>query len=44
WGGYIPTAEEYPRGGYEVETTPFAPEAAQTLIEATVALLEELRS
>jgi hypothetical protein len=43
WAGYIPTAEEYPRGGYEVETTPFAPEAAQTLIDATVALLEELR-
>ncbi len=42
WAGYIPTAEEYPRGGYEVETTPFAPEAAQTLVDATVELLKEL--
>jgi hypothetical protein len=40
--GYIPTAEEYPAGGYEVETTPFAPEAAKVLVSAVVAALGEL--
>jgi len=41
WGGYIPTAEEYPNGGYEVETSPFAPEAAARLVDGTVAALRE---
>ena len=41
WGGYIPTAEEYPRGGYEVETSPFAPEAAARLVEGTLGALRE---
>ena len=39
WGGYIPTAEEYPRGGYEVDTSPFAPEAAARLVDGTIAAL-----
>jgi hypothetical protein len=39
WGGYIPIAEEYPRGGYEVETSPFAPEAAARLVDGTIAAL-----
>jgi len=39
WSGYIPTAEEYPRGGYEVETSPFAPEAAGRVVDGTVAAL-----
>jgi len=39
WGGYIPTAEEYPRGGYEVETSPFAPEAAARVVDGTLAAL-----
>jgi hypothetical protein len=42
WAGYIPTAEAYPQGGYEVDTTPFAPEAAAILVEAAVAALTEL--
>ena len=42
WLGYIPVPEEYPRGGYEVETSPFAPEAAGRVVEGTVAALQEL--
>jgi hypothetical protein len=41
WAGYIPIAEAYPQGGYEVDTTPFAPNAAAILVEATVAALAE---
>lgn len=39
---YIPTADAYPLGGYEVEITPFAPEAAAMVVEGSVGLLEEL--
>jgi hypothetical protein len=42
WAGYIPTAEEYPKQGYEVDTSPFSPDAAGVLIEETVAALETL--
>jgi hypothetical protein len=41
WGGYIPIADEYPRGGYEVETSPFAPDAAARVVDGTVAALQE---
>jgi hypothetical protein len=41
WSGYIPTPEEYPHGGYEVETSPFTPEAAGVVIDGTVAALNE---
>jgi neutral ceramidase len=41
WSGYIPTAEEYPRGGYEVDTSPFTPEAAARVIEDTAAALRD---
>ncbi len=41
WAGYIPIAEEYPRGGYEVDTTPFAPEAAARVVDGTLAALRE---
>ena len=41
WSGYIPTAEEYPRRGYEVETSPYRPEAAAQLAEQTIAALRE---
>ncbi|MCC6792524.1 MAG: neutral/alkaline non-lysosomal ceramidase N-terminal domain-containing protein [Thermomicrobiales bacterium] len=40
WAGYIPTADAYPIGGYEVDITPFDPVAATEMIEAAVALLE----
>lgn len=42
WAGYIPTAEEYAGRGYEVETSPFAPEAAGQLIAETLAAIKEL--
>jgi len=39
WSGYIPVPEEYPRGGYEVETSPFTPEAAGRVVEGVLAAL-----
>ncbi len=41
---YIPTADAYPFGGYEVEITPFAPEAAAMVVEGSLALLRDLAS
>lgn len=40
---YLPTADAYSEGGYEVDVTPFAPAAADRLIDAVVATLEELQ-
>jgi neutral ceramidase len=40
--GYLPVAEAYPEGGYEVWVTPFAPEAAALVVENGHALLAEL--
>lgn len=42
WAGYIPTADSYPKLGYEVETSPFAPEAAEKMVTETLAALREL--
>jgi len=42
WAGYIPIADAYPDGGYEVDITPFAPSAANILVESTLAALNEL--
>ncbi len=42
WLAYIPTAEEYPKKGYEVDTTPFAPEAAGMLVDEASRLLAEI--
>ncbi|MCP5120486.1 MAG: hypothetical protein GY953_57565 [bacterium] len=42
-GDYLPTADEYAHGGYEVERTPYAPGADQLVIDAASALLEQLR-
>jgi hypothetical protein len=42
--GYLPVASAYPEGGYEIWVTPFAPEAAELVVEASLALLEQLRS
>jgi len=39
--GYIPTAEEHLRGGYEVEASPFAPDAAARVVDGTLAALGE---
>jgi hypothetical protein len=43
WAGYIPTPDAYPLKGYEVDTSPFAPEAAGRLVAETLAALADLR-
>jgi neutral ceramidase len=40
--GYLPDAGAYAEGGYEVLTTPFAPGADDVLVEAAVALLNQI--
>jgi neutral ceramidase len=40
---YLPTADAYAEGGYEVWMTPFASEAAALTVEASLALLHELQ-
>jgi hypothetical protein len=42
-GDYMPTADEYQHGGYEVERTPYGPSAAELVIDAAGELLKELR-
>lgn len=42
WAGYIPTPEERPRKGYEVDTAPFAETAAEELTTQVLAALNEL--
>ena len=42
--GYLPVDAARPDGGYEVETTPFAPGSADSVIEASLALLRDLRA
>ena len=42
WAGYIPVAEAHPQGGYEVDTSPFAPEAADRLVAGALAALIDL--
>ena len=42
--GYLVVKEAYPEGGYEVKTTPFAPEAAGMVLEETKVLLTQLRT
>ncbi len=41
--GYMPVASAYSEGGYEVEISPFAPEAAGILVREALKLLQELR-
>ena len=41
---YIPKPDAYPLGGYEVEITPFGPEAAGQVIGDNLALLNQLAS
>ncbi len=41
--GYMPTADAYPEGGYEVQSSQFAPAAAGKLVEETLQALRELR-
>ncbi len=39
---YIPMPDAYAVGGYEIDSTPYAPEAATVIIAETVALLREM--
>jgi hypothetical protein len=40
--GYIPTREAFAEGGYEIEATPFSPDAADTLVNESLRLLRDL--
>ena len=40
--GYVPIAEAYAEGGYEVDTSPFQPDSADRVVEGSLALLREL--
>jgi len=40
--GYLPTRQSYPQGGYEVLSSPFAPGAAEQVIQEAVGMLREL--
>lgn len=40
---YLPTADAYPEGGYEVWMSPFTPEAARVAVEESIRLLNELK-
>jgi hypothetical protein len=40
--GYIPTADAYPQGGYEIDTTHFAPQAAEQVIAAATEILHSI--
>ncbi|CAN5677720.1 hypothetical protein BH09CHL1_BH09CHL1_01810 [soil metagenome] len=42
WAGYVPTPEELPRKGYEVDTSPFAENAATVLADQVIAALNAL--
>lgn len=42
-GDYMPIASEYKYGGYEVERSPYGPEAADKVIAAAIALAEEVK-
>lgn len=39
---YLPVRSAYPEGGYEVETSPFAPGAAEIVVEEALRMLQEL--
>jgi len=42
--GYVPTRASYAEGGYEVQSSPFAPGADEQLVEATLQALRELQA
>jgi hypothetical protein len=41
--GYVPTRASYPEGGYEVQSSPFAPGADEILFQEATRLLKELQ-
>jgi hypothetical protein len=40
--GYVPIADAYPEGGYEVDTSPYQPDTADPFVEGNLALLRDL--
>lgn len=42
--GYLPTDDARPDGGYEVDTTPFGAGSADTVVSASLGMLEQLHS
>jgi hypothetical protein len=40
--GYLPTKPSYDEGGYEVQSSSFAPTAAEQVIEEAVRMLKDL--
>jgi hypothetical protein len=42
-GGYVPTHASYAEGGYEVQSSPFGPGAAERLVEETTRMLRGFR-
>lgn len=44
WFGYVPTPDEFLRQGYEVETSPYTPDAAGELVSQTITALERFAS
>jgi hypothetical protein len=41
--GYVPTRSSYPEGGYEVQTSPFAPGADEIIFKEATRLLKQLQ-
>jgi len=41
--GYVPTRPSYPEGGYEVQTSPFAPGAGEVILQEATRMLKELQ-
>ena len=44
WQGYLPTRADYPFGGYEVDTSPYAPGADEELVRSLADLLREMKA
>ncbi len=44
WAGYVPTPEERPRAGYEVDTAPCAEDAATVLADEVIKALNDMAS
>lgn len=43
YDGYLPAADDYPAGGYEVDNTAFSAEAADQLIEQVLTILHKIK-
>ena len=42
YSGYLPPAELYKEGGYEIDTTPFEPGSAEMVVKKTLNMLYDL--